>query len=59
MQRVYITLNGDDKIAIYNLDPTSGNLTHQEDVEVIGGPRHSVFRQTVGMPTAGCAPPNR
>ena len=38
MQRVYITLNGDDNIAIYNLDPTSGNLTHQEDVEVIGGP---------------------
>ena len=38
MQRVYITLNGDDKIAIYNLAPTSGNLTHQEDVEVIGGP---------------------
>ena len=38
MQRVYITLEGDDKIAIYNLDSVSGKLTHQEDVEVIGGP---------------------
>ena len=38
MQRVYITLQGDHKIAIYNLDSTSGELTHQEDVAIEGGP---------------------
>jgi 6-phosphogluconolactonase len=38
MQRVYITLQSDDKIAIYNLDSASGNLTHQEDIAVPGGP---------------------
>ncbi len=38
MQRVYITLQGDDKIAIYNLDSLSGDLNHQEDVAVAGGP---------------------
>lgn len=38
MQRVYITLQNDDKIAIYNLDSANGNLTHQEDIAVPGGP---------------------
>ncbi|MCH8229983.1 MAG: beta-propeller fold lactonase family protein, partial [Chloroflexi bacterium] len=38
MQHVYITLQGDDKIAIYNLDSASGNLTHQEDIAIVGGP---------------------
>lgn len=38
MQRVYITLQGDHKIAIYNLDSESGELSHQEDVEAVGGP---------------------
>ena len=38
MQRVYITLQDDDKIAIYNLDSPSGNLSHQEDIAVPGGP---------------------
>ena len=38
MQRVYITLQGDHKIAIYNLNSENGNLTHQEDVSVPGGP---------------------
>lgn len=38
MQRVYITLKGDDRIAIYNLDPADGALTHQEDAHVPGGP---------------------
>jgi len=38
MQRVYITLQNDDKIAIYNLDSANGGLTHQEDIAVPGGP---------------------
>ena len=38
MQRVYITLRGDDRIAIYNLDPADGALTHQEDIHIPGGP---------------------
>ena len=38
MQRVYITLQGDDKIAIYNLDSATGDLAHQEDIAVAGGP---------------------
>ena len=38
MQRVYITLRGDDKIAIYNLDPADGALSHQEQIHVPGGP---------------------
>jgi len=38
MQRVYITLQNDDKIAIYNLDSANGSLTHQEDIAVPGGP---------------------
>ncbi len=38
MQRVYITLQGDDKIAIYNLDSSSGKLNHQEDIAIAGGP---------------------
>ncbi len=38
MQRVYITLQGDHKIVIYNLDSTTGTLTHQEDISTPGGP---------------------
>ena len=38
MQRVYITLQDDDKIAIFNLDSANGSLTHQEDISVPGGP---------------------
>lgn len=38
MQRVYITLQGDDKIAIYTLDSPSGKLTHQEDIAIDGSP---------------------
>jgi 6-phosphogluconolactonase len=38
MQRVYITLQGDHKIAIYNLNSATGELAHQEDVQVPGGP---------------------
>ena len=38
MQRVYITIQGENKIALYNLDSDTGNLTHQEDIEVQGGP---------------------
>jgi 6-phosphogluconolactonase len=38
MQRVYITLQGDNKIAIYNLNSDNGELTHQEDIAVAGGP---------------------
>jgi len=38
LQRVYITLRGDDRIAIYNFDPADGALTHQEDIYVPGGP---------------------
>lgn len=38
MQRVYITLQGDHKLAIYNLDSDTGNLTHQEDIAIPGGP---------------------
>ncbi|NQW20299.1 MAG: lactonase family protein [Chloroflexi bacterium] len=38
MQRVYIILQGDDKIAIYDLESATGDLTHQEDVSIIGGP---------------------
>jgi 6-phosphogluconolactonase len=41
VQRVYITLQGDDKIAIYNLDSEdsgSGALSHQEDIAIAGGP---------------------
>ena len=37
-QRVYITLQGDDRIAIYNLDSPSGHLSHQEDIVIAGGP---------------------
>jgi 6-phosphogluconolactonase len=38
LQRVYVTLQGDDKIAIYTLDSFSGSLTHQEDIALVGGP---------------------
>ena len=38
MQRVYITLQGDDNIAIYNLNSETGDLTHQEDIYAPGGP---------------------
>ena len=38
MQRVYITLQGDHKIAIYSLNSETGDLTHQEDISVPGGP---------------------
>ncbi len=38
MQRVYITLQGDHKIAIYNLNSETGELTHQEDISTPGGP---------------------
>jgi len=38
MQRVYITLQGDNKIAIHNLNSETGNLTHQEDISTPGGP---------------------
>jgi len=43
MQRVYITLQNDDKIAIYNLDSNTGDLTHQEDIPVTGGPAPFAF----------------
>jgi 6-phosphogluconolactonase len=38
MQRVYITLEGDNKLAIYNLDSATGDLSHQEDIALAGGP---------------------
>jgi 6-phosphogluconolactonase len=38
LQRVYITLQGDHKIAIHNLNSETGELTHQEDIPVDGGP---------------------
>ena len=38
MQRVYITLQGDNKIAIHNLNSETGELTHQEDISTPGGP---------------------
>jgi 6-phosphogluconolactonase len=38
MQRVYITLQGDHKIAIYNLNSETGELIHQEDISTPGGP---------------------
>jgi 6-phosphogluconolactonase len=38
MQRVYITLQGDNKLAIYNLNSEIGTLTHQEDIDLPGGP---------------------
>lgn len=38
MQRVYITLQGDNKIAIHNLNSETGELTHQEDISAEGGP---------------------
>lgn len=43
MQRIYITLQGDNKVAIYNLDSASGDLTHQEDIAVAGGPAPFAF----------------
>ncbi len=38
MQHVYITLQGDHKIAIFRLNSETGELAHQEDVLVPGGP---------------------
>jgi len=38
LQRVYITLQGDNKIAIYNLNSETGELSHQEDIATPGGP---------------------
>ena len=38
MQRVYITLQGDNKIAIHNLNSETGKITHQEDISTPGGP---------------------
>ncbi|MFH1085299.1 MAG: beta-propeller fold lactonase family protein, partial [Chloroflexota bacterium] len=34
----YITLAGDDKIALYDMDPNSGQLAWREDFAVAGGP---------------------
>ena len=35
---VYISLTGDNKIAVFTMDGASGKLSHQEDVELHDGP---------------------
>ena len=37
-RHMYVTLQDDDRIAIYTMDTASGSLHHQEDVAVEGGP---------------------
>ena len=37
-RHMYIALQGDDRIAIYTMDATTGALSWQEDVEITGGP---------------------
>ena len=35
---MYVTVNEDNKISVFTVDPESGGLTHQRDVAVPGGP---------------------
>lgn len=35
---VYVSLQGDQKIALYRLDPSDGKLTHQADAKIAGEP---------------------
>ena len=35
---MYVSLQGDDKISVFSMDPGTGRLEPQDDVEVTGGP---------------------
>ena len=35
---VYVSLQDDDKISVFTLDPHSGSLNWREDIPITGGP---------------------
>ena len=35
---MYVAVQGDNKISVFNVDPDSGGITHRDDVAVAGGP---------------------